>query len=160
MVVGGITQYLTSVQGMPADIERRLEKRVRKYIWADKTMSPVNAETLYAPIEEGGRKVLDLKSRNQAIDIMWLKKYLNFGPDRPLWAQVTDAILAEKIPHAERTVPRSIRVNIYLQSWQTYQSARKVPRSARQILQTAKKYGLRLESFAIANEVLESLPIW
>ncbi|KAF9536851.1 hypothetical protein CPC08DRAFT_651953, partial [Agrocybe pediades] len=54
MMVGGTTQYLTKVQGMPKQIERRLIKRIRKFIWADKTMSPVNEQTLYAPIEIGG----------------------------------------------------------------------------------------------------------
>ncbi|KAF8912563.1 hypothetical protein CPB85DRAFT_1193624, partial [Mucidula mucida] len=53
MVVGGMTQYLTKVQGMPKTVEDRLERRVRKFLWADKKKINVNKETIYAPIEEG-----------------------------------------------------------------------------------------------------------
>ncbi|KAJ3757152.1 hypothetical protein EV360DRAFT_21642, partial [Lentinula raphanica] len=67
MIVGGMTQYLTKVQGMPREIETRLEKRVRKFLWDDKTLVRVNKETIYAPIEEGGRQLLDLLARNEAI---------------------------------------------------------------------------------------------
>jgi hypothetical protein len=36
MVVGGMTQYMAKVQGMPKEVEKRLEKRVRKFLWAEK----------------------------------------------------------------------------------------------------------------------------
>ena len=39
MVVGGMTQYLTKVQGRPAEIERKLEKRIRNFLWAEKTIT-------------------------------------------------------------------------------------------------------------------------
>ncbi|KDQ62216.1 hypothetical protein JAAARDRAFT_122432, partial [Jaapia argillacea MUCL 33604] len=60
MVIGGMTQYLTQVQGMPAPVEDCLVKRTRKFMWGDKTQSPVNLKTLYAPVSQGGRGVLDL----------------------------------------------------------------------------------------------------
>ena len=49
MFVGGMTQYKTKVQGMPEKVKERLIKRIRKFMWADKTQAPVNTETLYAP---------------------------------------------------------------------------------------------------------------
>ncbi|KAE9387764.1 hypothetical protein BT96DRAFT_761370, partial [Gymnopus androsaceus JB14] len=33
MVVGGMTQYLTVVQGMPETIEKRLTKRINTFLW-------------------------------------------------------------------------------------------------------------------------------
>jgi hypothetical protein len=36
MVVGGMTQYLTAVQGMPKDVEEYLDKRIKKIVWAGK----------------------------------------------------------------------------------------------------------------------------
>ncbi|KAF9035020.1 hypothetical protein BDZ89DRAFT_1036318 [Hymenopellis radicata] len=36
MVVGGKTQYLTKVQGMPKEVEQKLERRIRRFLWADK----------------------------------------------------------------------------------------------------------------------------
>jgi hypothetical protein len=37
------------------------------------------------PVEDGGISLLDIKARNKAIQIMWLKKYMTTGPNRPLW---------------------------------------------------------------------------
>ncbi|KAE9392443.1 hypothetical protein BT96DRAFT_959335 [Gymnopus androsaceus JB14] len=40
MVIGGMTQYLTMVQGMPASIEKRLTKRINRYLWKEKERNP------------------------------------------------------------------------------------------------------------------------
>lgn len=79
MFVGGMTQYLTSVQGMPEDIADYFQKIIQDYFWEGKTKHAVNADTIHAPIEVGGRKLLNIKNRNKAIAIMWLKSYLQFG---------------------------------------------------------------------------------
>jgi hypothetical protein len=36
MTVGGMSQYLTAVQGMPKDVEEYLDKRIKNFIWAGK----------------------------------------------------------------------------------------------------------------------------
>ena len=43
-------------------------------------------------IERGGRKILDIMKRNEAIDLMWVKHYLNMGPERPKWTYMVDEI--------------------------------------------------------------------
>ncbi|KIY61032.1 hypothetical protein CYLTODRAFT_331800, partial [Cylindrobasidium torrendii FP15055 ss-10] len=53
LTTGSMTQYMARVQGMPPDIENRLEKRTRKYLWEEKNTISVNKETLYAPKNEG-----------------------------------------------------------------------------------------------------------
>ena len=116
MVVGGMTQYLTQVQGMPTSTEKKLEKRIRKFIWRERTMTPVNTETLYAPIEIGDRGLLDIKSRNKAIDLIWLKSYLKFYSDRPLWTLVADALMAINLPQSESPSNKEIRQSVFLQS--------------------------------------------
>ena len=60
MVVGGMTQYLTKVQGMLPEIEHRIDRRIRKFLWAEKTSPPINKETIHAPIERGGKGLLDI----------------------------------------------------------------------------------------------------
>jgi hypothetical protein len=65
MVVGGMTQYLAKVQGMSAEIEKKLERRIRSLLWDDKTAVPINKETVYAPIEMGGRNLLDIIVRTK-----------------------------------------------------------------------------------------------
>jgi hypothetical protein len=49
MVIGGRTQYLTQVQGMSTEVQKRLERRVRDFLWDGKAYSPVNTTTMYAP---------------------------------------------------------------------------------------------------------------
>ncbi|KAJ7675942.1 hypothetical protein DFH06DRAFT_925864, partial [Mycena polygramma] len=53
MVVGGMTQYMAKVQGMPKDVEEKLEKRIRNFLWAEKVKVTVNKETIYAPADDG-----------------------------------------------------------------------------------------------------------
>ncbi|KAJ7029728.1 hypothetical protein C8F04DRAFT_962562 [Mycena alexandri] len=123
MVVGGMTQYLATVQGMPADVEARLEKRVRSFLWAEKRGVAVNKETVYAPAEMGGKNLLDIIARNEAITVTWLKTYLSLGPKRPLWCFVADEILAKGAVRTSLNVAEAMRLNSYLQSWLPYQSA-------------------------------------
>ncbi|KAM5543385.1 hypothetical protein V8D89_002970, partial [Ganoderma adspersum] len=94
MIVGGMTQFLTDVQRMPESVQRRLTKIIRNYIWDDKHNTPVGMEHLYLPKNRGGLGLLDLEARNEAIDIMWLKAYLDFGESRQLWAYLADDLLA------------------------------------------------------------------
>lgn len=69
MVVGGMTQFLTKVQGMPQEIEKRLEQRVRKFLWGNKNKININKETIYARIAGGGWNLLDIPIRNKAITV-------------------------------------------------------------------------------------------
>ncbi|KAH8796008.1 hypothetical protein DL96DRAFT_1422369, partial [Flagelloscypha sp. PMI_526] len=53
-VVGGMTQYMTKVQGMPREVEKALIKKIDCFIWADKNWVPVAHQYLVAPKERGG----------------------------------------------------------------------------------------------------------
>lgn len=79
MEVGGRTQYLTKVQGMPKDIEKQLQKIIRKFMWDD-SQSMVNEDTLYLDISLGGKKLLDIEARNEAILLKTLQRYLLPNP--------------------------------------------------------------------------------
>ncbi|KAJ7032530.1 hypothetical protein C8F04DRAFT_946534, partial [Mycena alexandri] len=160
MVVGGMTQYLATVQGMPKEVEKRLEKRVRKFLWAEKTSVTVNQETVYAPTEVGGKNLLDIVARNEAITVTWLKTYLNFGPDRPLWCFVADEILAKKGSSDYRTVKEEMRMNAYLQSWAPKVSAKSIGKDLSGIIKVGKTYGLDMDALAVSREIQNSMPIW
>ncbi|KAJ3999731.1 hypothetical protein F5050DRAFT_1564441, partial [Lentinula boryana] len=87
---------------------------------------------------------------------MRLRSYLSF---RPTWTKVTDALFALRVPNSERNVDPAVRINIFLQSWQTYQNKNQIPR-LKTLTDTAKKYGLRIEGSAFSREILQSMPIW
>lgn len=52
----------------------------------------ISLKRLYRPRKEGGIDLLDIEARNIAIEVSWLKKYLNTSGARPAWTFVTDAI--------------------------------------------------------------------
>ncbi|KAJ3982361.1 hypothetical protein F5890DRAFT_1379820, partial [Lentinula detonsa] len=158
MIVGGMTQYLTKVQGMPREVETRIEKRIRKFLWDDKTLVRVNKETIYAPIEEGGRQLLDLLARNEAILVTWLRSYLNLNENRATWTYVADAILAHHVPSKFANLEERDKINTFLQSWTSNSS--KLPKDLRDLISIAKKYGARTEGLAFSRNIIRQMPIW
>ncbi|KAJ6524574.1 hypothetical protein B0H19DRAFT_972001, partial [Mycena capillaripes] len=145
---------------MPAEVERKLEKRVRKFLWAEKTSVTINKETIYAPADQGGRNLLDILARNEAITITWLKSYLSFGNERPLWAFVADEILARNARAEDLNVDEALRRNMYLQTWRTNTRSKTLPKDLKDLIKVADKYDLQMEGLAISREIQREAIIW
>ena len=43
----------------------------------------ISIDRLSKPITEGGIKLIDIPARNEAIELMWLKSYLDLSEKRP-----------------------------------------------------------------------------
>ena len=114
MVVGGYMQFLTQAQGMPMKIEEAITKITWNFIWEDNKSLRVALGVLQYPHEEGGLNLLDIKVRNKAIEIMWLKKYLKLSLIRPTWAEIADISIDMVAP---QTSIGPARMNTFLQSW-------------------------------------------
>ena len=122
MILREMTQYLIAVQGMPKSIENTFQKMTKEFIW--KNRKPlINKETLSLPREQGGLKILNIKLRNQAIEIMWLKRYLDLSKNRPKWAYITDILIEEQMTKASGKVDKLAKINIFLQTWKTNTSS-------------------------------------
>lgn len=158
MVVGGMTQYLTKVQGMPLAVEGHIEKRVRQFLWAGKSSVSVNKETVYSRIADGGRNLLDIPARNEAIMVTWLAAYTRFGVDRPLWAYAADAILARSSPASDDNVAVNDRTCALLQSWTV--STSRLTGDLKEMVQCARKFGVCLDGIAIGEEAQLQMPLW
>ena len=158
MVIGAMTQYFSKVQGMPKIVEHKLEKRIRSFFWAGKTKTTINSQTIYAPKELGGYNLLDIEARNEAIGLMWLQSYLNFSKERPTWAAVADALIAFYTPQSESKIPHNLKMNIFLQSWQTCNT--KLPDDLKYMLKVANKYKVQLEGRAFSRDIIRQMPIW
>jgi hypothetical protein len=89
-IVGGYTQFLTMAQGMPNHIEDALTTIIRDFMWEDDSFPRLTLDGLQHPRNEGGLNLLDIRAHNEAIELMWLKSYLDFSEMRPEWAIVTD----------------------------------------------------------------------
>ncbi len=158
MIIGGMTQYFTTVQRMPDDIVIRLTRIIRGYLWDDRHNTPVGMEHVCLPAEHGGLGMLDLRARSEAIDVMWLRSYLDLSEARPIWAYVADDILAKHVPKDVRLREADLRVNPFLQNWKP--KTRGLPPELEGIMTVAKKYGLRLEGLAFSRDILNSMPMW
>ncbi|KAJ7026423.1 hypothetical protein C8F04DRAFT_966374 [Mycena alexandri] len=158
MVVGGMTQYLTKVQGMPKEVEERLEKRIRHFLWAEKVKVTVNKETIYAPADDSGRNLLDIVARNEAITVTWLKSYLTFGKGRAMWAYVTDEIMSINAIGGDDNVDVILRANPYLQKWKP--TRLDLSKDLQRMMKIGDKYDLRLDGLAISRKIQRDMPIW
>ncbi|EIW54962.1 uncharacterized protein TRAVEDRAFT_130382, partial [Trametes versicolor FP-101664 SS1] len=83
MEFGGRTQFLAMAQGMPAEVEKKLTDMAISFIWNGDKHPRIARDVLYSKFGEGGIKLLDISARNEAIDLMWLKAYLDLTRDRP-----------------------------------------------------------------------------
>ncbi len=158
MIIGGITQFLTMVQRMPKTIEKRLDKIIRGILWNDRRNSPVGLKHMYLPVERGGLGILDLQARSEAIDIMWLKSYLDLSPERPTWAFLADDLLASHVSEDCKPRQKHLRVNPFLQQWKP--KTKGLPPALDGMMRVARKYGVRLEGLAFARTILRAMPMW
>ncbi|KAI0632940.1 hypothetical protein C8Q77DRAFT_1059353, partial [Trametes polyzona] len=113
---------------------------------------------LYLPVERGGLNLIDLESRNEAIELTWLRAYLDFGPNRPLWAEVADALYAHHIPKNCGVRDVRMRINPFLQHWKPKVTS--LPDMLKGMMTVAAKYGLRVDGLAFGREILRQMPIW
>ncbi len=80
MFIGGKTQYLTRVQGMPKETEEILVRMRDDFLWEGKKPR-IAHQTMCIPLNEGGKQILDIQARNEAIDLWNLKEFLREGDD-------------------------------------------------------------------------------
>ncbi|KAI0056161.1 hypothetical protein BV25DRAFT_1814512, partial [Artomyces pyxidatus] len=160
MVVGGRTQYLAKVQGMPKSIEKTLIRIIRDFMWEGRNSSPIGMDRLYQPIENGGLDLLDLRARNDAIQITWLREYLDLNESRPTWAFITDFLINEIAPPELNNI---VTINKFLQKWDVPLSgerSRKLPENVHLMLKTAKKYHTNFAALKMNKHLKKQLPAW
>jgi hypothetical protein len=160
MVAGGITQFLTKAQGMPTNIENALIKIIRNFMWDDKNTPPMSLDRLYQKEDQGGINLLDIKTRNQAIEITWIKEYLDISPSRPTWAFATDAIINTLQPDG---IKNDTDINSFLSTWDppiTGVRAKRIPRNIINLLKTAKTHNVSFAPIKLSKELKTQLPAW
>lgn len=155
--IGSMTQYLTSAQGMPKDVEDLLMKRTREFAWDSGGNNSVSLDILHSPTNEGGKNILNLRDRNEAIELKWLKSLLAPSPERAPWTFFAHALIAKAARSSPVAKPEA-KINTFLQTWEP--SYKKLPTHLKRILKTAKKFNVRWEAISIAPEIARQLPIW
>ena len=158
---GGISQYLTRVQGMPKHVEDRIEQMIRSFMWDSTKVPPVSLTTLCQPIAEGGINLLDIRARNEAIELMWIKSYLDLSPQRPSWTYAVDTLISLSVTRAAGRIRSSAQINTFLQSWDPSTShASPLPTYLKRMLTVAKKHNVSFEAVKLHHSLKQALPIW
>ncbi|KAG1818840.1 hypothetical protein EV424DRAFT_1323668 [Suillus variegatus] len=146
---------------MPKHIESALVKTTRNFIWNEARSPPINLEQLYQPKEAGGINLLDIKSRNEAIEITWVKAYLNISPTRPTWAYVLD-LLINNLKTKDANNGKRVE-NTFLQNWDPPTrgpNSRSLPNEALKIIKTAKKHNIAFALIKMSKNIKKQLPAW
>jgi len=149
-----------NAQGMPTHIETALKKIISSFMWDDDSTPRIASDTLNSPIHKGGLDLLDIEARNKAIDIIWLKKYLNFSAAHPMWATVTDIIIQEL---ALKRILNDIEYNPFLQCWNIPTPSptnSKVSNNIKRMLKVARKYKTNLAVICLTPQLNAQLPAW
>lgn len=174
IIIGGMTQYLVKVQGMPESAIKSLKKLIRNFMWSGKNRPTISMGHMSSTTEEGGKKVLDITMRNEAIQLMWVQAYLRMGNERPTWALIADEILGNDVPGEIKSLENNpnVRINQFLQSWHSRKHKRRntnppdedtqsIPNDLRNMIKIAHKHGVRLEAIHPTEQVKNELPaIW
>jgi ribonuclease HI len=159
-MVGGMSQYRTATQGMPAKALKEIRHIIRDFIW-DNKRPLINEATLQLPRSQGGLGILDPVARNEAIDMERLRRYLNFGPDRATWAYIVDATINVLHPDKRGLAKRK---NTFIQKWSVPTSGRgwgkNLPHSVIRMLQVADKYNAQVEALRFSESTLGLFPAW
>jgi hypothetical protein len=156
----GMTQYLTKAQGMPPEIEKRLSKRIRTFMWNHEGTPPISTTTMNLPQTKGGRKLLNIEARNKAIQLTWLKSHLQMGCNRPTWAHIADELINSKLPN-KPNIDRPTRINIFLQSWNSNPNVTtKISQDLTAMIRTGNKCNVKLQVLLPSQKLKEEMPIW
>ena len=143
---------------MPTHIEAALIKVTQDFMWKDDSSLRLMLEQLQRPIEEGRLHLLNLKVQNEAIEIIWLKAYLDFSPTRPMWARVTDLIINMAAP---TSTCKQVRGNPFMQTWNIPIRGRHTENlndDMIRMVSAAQKFNANLATIRIAPRLRSLLP--
>ena len=149
-------QYLMTVNNLPNNKEKEIRKLTSDFIW-DYKKPLISWKKTISPREKGGLGMPDIRSRLEAIELTWLKRYLEPEETRPRWAEIADEIIKEKIPEKPIKVQEINRKSWIFQHWNEKEST--LPADLDRMFRTARKHNLTIETKRLQKETKETLPI-
>src|SRR5882724_1368588 len=135
---------------------------MKDFIWDGNKRGLMRLDYTAKITEKGGLGMTDLKKRMKAIDIMWLKKYLDTPEKRPTWCWVADTLIkGDTYLHSTPRVEESARLKWALQTWRTRQGTHsKLPDCIKRMLKAAKIYDTRVQARKTDSGLKENIIIW
>jgi len=100
------TIYLATANEMPKDTAKKMTNQIKSFLW-DRKRPLMNWTDIAEPRNNGELNMPDIEAYIEAIQIMWLKKYLVPLSERPLWAFVTNQIVFKFVQKAPEVKERN-----------------------------------------------------
>ena len=152
--------FLATVNGMPKDIEKQMSKLIRDFLWDGRRNGYIPWKEAIAPRNKGGLNMPDIKARLEAIELMWVKKWLAPKEDKPDWAYYTNQIIKKNITKEPQTEINATE-NWILQSWQESEAKNTtIPQYIRKMIKTARKHNITPQALKVKHETKIKMPIW
>jgi len=152
--------FLATVNGMPKEVETEMKKMYHKFLWNGKAKGVMKWEQVIEKRSRGGLGIPDISARIEAIEIMWIKKWLSPNSKRPKWAYIMDMILNENIAKTPIIDQRS-RMNWLIQSWHESNAKNvKLSNNIRRMLKIARKYNITPIAPKYDREAKTNQPLW
>ncbi|KAJ6506347.1 hypothetical protein C8R47DRAFT_1192275 [Mycena vitilis] len=112
-------------------------------------------------LNDGGKQILDLKSRNEAIDLWNLKEFLRRGDGRANWPFFAEHAIMKRWDAAHTETNHGLPYNIFLQNihipaWRKDP----LPNDISRMILAAKHFNLEFTGLSISKEIKLQMPIW
>ena len=159
MFASGISQYMTMVQGMPKDIESTIQKMINNFVWGGDWAS-ITLNQTREHLKNGGVNLLDIQARNKAIELMWLKKYIDLSPSCPPWTALADILIEDSITKLNN-IDNAVTINTYLQKWSPVLNTNStLPPILKRMIRTGRTYNVSFSALNIPDHIKNKLPTW
>jgi exonuclease III len=153
--------FLASVNGMPKDIEERMERNMRNFLWDNKRRGLMPWKEVISPRRVGGLNMPDIRSRLEAIELKWVKQWLLPEGSRPQWAYIMDEIIFQNVAKSPTLVDDLSKQNWLLQTWHESMAGNsKISPMIRNMLKVARDHNITLSAPKIGANVKKQVPIW
>lgn len=117
--------------------------------------------TLYMPVEQGGEKLLSLTIRNEVIELMKVKRFLNTEKTIPTWAKIADALIEMNLNKKWKVKKNGTYQNIFLQTLtvNTRKGGEDLSKSLKRMIKVANKHRVCIPPTKLESETRLSMPI-
>lgn len=89
--------FLATVNNMTKDVKAKMTRQMKDFVWDNRERGLMKWEGIIQEKSEGGLNIPDINVRMEAINIMWLKKYLAPTDKKPDWAYLVDDIVFKHV---------------------------------------------------------------
>ena len=131
---------------------------MKTFLW-DNKKATMNWKEASQPREIGGLNMPNIETRIEAIQIMWLKKYLALKYERPDCAYVVDQIIFNNVQKNPK-ITRQNRISWIFQSWNETGKKDTIPKFISEMIKIRRKYKIGYDVLEAGPKPRQLLPIW